>query len=122
MSSSRMPEEVVRNTSFSGGNAMKYQFIHSFIIVDVVFIVIIVVVVIVVVIVFIVVVVVVIVIVIIVVVTTIIINTCNFGFSAFISIHIVIRFNIQCIDEAHTSDAPIFKSTTVHHTSDIWNV
>ena len=26
-----MPEEVVRNTSFSGGNAMKYQFIHSFI-------------------------------------------------------------------------------------------
>ena len=26
-----MPEEVVRNTSFSGGIAMKYQFIHSFI-------------------------------------------------------------------------------------------
>ena len=25
-----MPEEVVRNTSFSGGIAMKYQFIHSF--------------------------------------------------------------------------------------------
>ena len=27
-----MPEEVVRNTSFSGGIAMKYQFIHSFIV------------------------------------------------------------------------------------------
>ena len=27
-----MPEEVVRNTFFSGGIAMKYQFIHSFII------------------------------------------------------------------------------------------
>ena len=26
-----MPEEVVRNTSFSGGIAMKYQFIHSFV-------------------------------------------------------------------------------------------
>ena len=26
-----MHEEVVRNTSFSGGIAMKYQFIHSFI-------------------------------------------------------------------------------------------